>query len=490
MSTHVDKTQENRGQAPENVVTQKMNSGAATSLANGITDNRPGTAMQRKLQEMANNSVQAKQVARLQVKANNHTAQQQNPIQRKANNTGLPDNLKTGMEHLSGMSLDDVKVHYNSNKPAQLQAHAYAQGNQIHLGSGQEKHLPHESWHVVQQKRGRVKPTLQMKGKVNINDDANLEKEADVMGAKAAQNKLDLSSVVQGKLTREAHGSISALYPIQRAQIALSAEKGVTNPESATGQLTYNAYVSDMRRWINEIITELPIQMGVADAELTAEVAAANGANLDDAGWFTRVDSLELIAEKLKWLAALHNFVDASFLSGTYIYPTWAAADTTQDTKTMVISSEEKVGWPSGSLKLQVQGKGGLESKDGLLRGLTAGGSKGRSAFFLTGAAAGDHYTIFQNYIQSMGDKFSDGLSLLRSNEEILDLVFSLGPSTGRPHAKFLSSTGSAIYKYYGGANPGATPADRNGLDSLEAIGKRTALQNIAILRLHTKAKP
>jgi hypothetical protein len=89
------------------------------------------------------------------------------------------------MENLSGYSMDDVKVHRKSDKPAQLNAHAYAQGTNIHLGPGQEKHLPHELGHVVQQKQGRVKPTMQMKGKVNINDDAGLEKEADVMGAKA-----------------------------------------------------------------------------------------------------------------------------------------------------------------------------------------------------------------------------------------------------------------------------------------------------------------
>ena len=82
--------------------------------------------------------------------------------------------------------MDDVKVHRNSDKPAQLQAHAYAQGTDIHLGPGQEKHLPHEAWHVVQQKQGRVKPTKQLKSKVNVNDDAGLEKEADVMGARAA----------------------------------------------------------------------------------------------------------------------------------------------------------------------------------------------------------------------------------------------------------------------------------------------------------------
>jgi hypothetical protein len=106
----------------------------------------------------------------------------------KPNNTGLPTQLKSGVENLSGFSLDDVKVHYNSDKPAQLQAHAYAQGTDIHLASGQEKHLPHEAWHVVQQKQGRVQPTTQLKA-FNINDDAGLEKEADVMGAKAMQLK-------------------------------------------------------------------------------------------------------------------------------------------------------------------------------------------------------------------------------------------------------------------------------------------------------------
>ncbi|MDJ0662336.1 MAG: DUF4157 domain-containing protein [Crocosphaera sp.] len=79
------------------------------------------------------------------------------------NQTGLPDHLKAGVENLSGYSLDDVKVHYNSPKPAQLQALAYTQGTDIHVASGQEKHLPHEAWHVVQQKQGRVKPTMQMK---------------------------------------------------------------------------------------------------------------------------------------------------------------------------------------------------------------------------------------------------------------------------------------------------------------------------------------
>ncbi len=119
------------------------------------------------------------------------TAQSQATHQhsQRKNNTGLPNNLKEGVEALSGYSMDDVKVHYNSSRPAQLQAHAYAQGTDIHIAPGQEKHLPHETWHVVQQKQGRVQPTMQLKDAIPVNDDKSLEKEADVMGAKAFQFK-------------------------------------------------------------------------------------------------------------------------------------------------------------------------------------------------------------------------------------------------------------------------------------------------------------
>lgn len=124
---------------------------------------------------------------RVSVKRQNEgEARDLKPFQLKPNNTGLPDNLKSGVENLSGFSMDDVKVHYNSSQPAQLNALAYAQGTNIHIAPGQERHLPHEAWHVAQQKQGRVQATMQMKGTA-INDDAGLETEADVMGAKALQ---------------------------------------------------------------------------------------------------------------------------------------------------------------------------------------------------------------------------------------------------------------------------------------------------------------
>ncbi|HEX7817341.1 DUF4157 domain-containing protein [Dyella sp.] len=99
---------------------------------------------------------------------------------------GLPTQLRAGIESLSGMDMGDVVVHRNSAQPAQMNAHAYAQGNQIHLGPGQEKHLPHEAWHVVQQRQGRVKATRQLAA-VGVNDDPGLEREADRMGERAMQ---------------------------------------------------------------------------------------------------------------------------------------------------------------------------------------------------------------------------------------------------------------------------------------------------------------
>jgi hypothetical protein len=145
------------------------------------------------------------------------SAELQPPLQQapRANNTGLPNQLKSGIESLSGLSMDDVRVHYNSSQPAQLNALAYAQGSDIHLAPGQERHLPHEAWHVVQQAQGRVRPTTQMKDGVPVNDDVGLEREADVMGSKALEGR---QRVV------DAHHSISV--PIETAQ---SIDRDATN---------------------------------------------------------------------------------------------------------------------------------------------------------------------------------------------------------------------------------------------------------------------
>lgn len=98
--------------------------------------------------------------------------------------SALPAPLKAGIEQLSGSAMDDVRVHRDSPEPGKLGALAFAKGSDIHLGRGQERHLPHEAWHVVQQKQKRVRATTQLKG-APVNDDPELEREADAMGSLA-----------------------------------------------------------------------------------------------------------------------------------------------------------------------------------------------------------------------------------------------------------------------------------------------------------------
>ncbi|AQM69935.1 hypothetical protein Vca1114GL_03509 [Vibrio campbellii] len=99
----------------------------------------------------------------------------------KATIKPLPPKLRRGMERLTGINLSNVRVFYNSLKPGQVQAHAYAQGRNIYISSGQEQHLPHELGHVIQQAKGMVKPTVNING-VEINDDPWLEKHATELG--------------------------------------------------------------------------------------------------------------------------------------------------------------------------------------------------------------------------------------------------------------------------------------------------------------------
>lgn len=117
------------------------------------------------------------------------------PLQGKADpgaRGGLPAQLRAGIEALSGVDMSGVRVHANSDRPAQVNALAFAQGQDIHLAPGQEHHLPHEAWHVAQQAQGRVQPTVQMAGAA-INDDPTLEAEADTMGARALQQGQQIS---------------------------------------------------------------------------------------------------------------------------------------------------------------------------------------------------------------------------------------------------------------------------------------------------------
>ena len=199
MSEHVKANPHN--QQPVN---ETQAHGLESSSAEGLSmPSSEGGALQR----MANNSRMVRQLMAFQATANASRqvsqlkalqfAANNTPVQRQAaspNRTSLPAQLRAGIEELSGVSMEGVNVHMNSNMPAQMQAYAYAQGSDIHIAPGQEKHLPHEAWHVAQQRQGRVQPTTQISGSP-VNDSPSLESEADTMGTKAMQMKLSDSPV-------------------------------------------------------------------------------------------------------------------------------------------------------------------------------------------------------------------------------------------------------------------------------------------------------
>ena len=106
------------------------------------------------------------------------------------------------MENSFQTDFSNVNIHKNSKTASNLGALAFTQGNNVHFAPGQFKPntksgkqlIGHEFAHVVQQRQGKVQANKQI-GKFQINDNSGLEKEADIMEAKAAAGM-----IVQTKL--------------------------------------------------------------------------------------------------------------------------------------------------------------------------------------------------------------------------------------------------------------------------------------------------
>lgn len=185
-----------------------------------------------------------------------------------SNKNGLPRQLQSGLESMSGYDMSSVKVHYNSSEPAKMGALAFAQGSHIHLGQGQEKHLPHESWHVVQQMQGRVAATKQYKG-LHINDNPSLEHEADIMGDRASalgtssysvntslNNPIISNPVAQGKFGFELEIPIllSSQYQSKTGELSYGPPAATDYPRCASSPDGYHVHIDHSSR-LNEITT-------------------------------------------------------------------------------------------------------------------------------------------------------------------------------------------------------------------------------------------
>jgi Domain of unknown function (DUF4157) len=253
----------------------------------------------------------------LQMKAASALAQSRIEEPLLTNSTGLPDDLRYGVEALSGISLDAVNVHYNSSRPALLNALAYTQGRDIHVAPGQERHLPHEAWHAVQQAQGRVRPTMQMKGGAPVNDDKGLEHEADVMGATAMGSAMKRGRPQEDTLfQRMPSGSADPSYrpawqtapqavsaqtvrPIQR--MAVSAITDFKQAGGTCGLYSLGMAMSGVQ----------PSLIGKRDALLKRLLAAGNDVGTF-VGEFMDANNLAVVARMLGFTANIINFTDAN----------------------------------------------------------------------------------------------------------------------------------------------------------------------------------
>ncbi len=120
----------------------------------------------------------------------------------------LPTDIQPALAQKLGVDVSKVTINTNSSKPAKVGAFAYTQGDTIEVAPGQNKPsiIQHELGHVVQQAQGRVKPTGSV-GRVPLNDDPKLEREADIIGKTVKQksiiNNQDLSPYPQTSETSQ-----------------------------------------------------------------------------------------------------------------------------------------------------------------------------------------------------------------------------------------------------------------------------------------------
>ncbi len=107
--------------------------------------------------------------------------------------SGMPQDVQGQMEGYFKTDFSDVNIHENSSQASKMGALAYTQGNDVHFAQGKfdassqsgKQLLGHELSHVVQQRAGNVKPNTSVGG-MAVNNDAQLEAQADSQGAAAA----------------------------------------------------------------------------------------------------------------------------------------------------------------------------------------------------------------------------------------------------------------------------------------------------------------
>ncbi|MCH5208986.1 MAG: DUF4157 domain-containing protein, partial [Oscillospiraceae bacterium] len=181
--------------------------------------------------------------------------------------------MKAGFERSSGFSFDDVKVHYNSEKPAQLRAHAYTQGNNVYVAPGQEKHLPHELGHVVQQKSDMVEANSEIEG-LPLNDDEAMENDADEKAEEAEDSSDSEDKPLQAKfkeggvVQREKESASTYAYNVSAGPVTTAF--GILGMIGGIGSFLYTKHADRKHRYIEEIEKYADAACDACDEQIAA----------------------------------------------------------------------------------------------------------------------------------------------------------------------------------------------------------------------------
>ncbi|MCB0676692.1 MAG: DUF4157 domain-containing protein [Saprospiraceae bacterium] len=189
MKTPASSAKQTSSRANAVVVGQKKK--GARSGSPLFADQRSAAVVQGKLVRAIQRMSGPEEEELLQGKFAGTASAQGGVVQRQ--NDGMSTEVQAKMETAMNSDFSDVKIHANSQKAPQVGALAFTQGNQVHFAPGQFKPdtrsgqelLGHELAHVVQQRKGIVKPTTEAAG-LPVNDNPHFEREADRLGKKAA----------------------------------------------------------------------------------------------------------------------------------------------------------------------------------------------------------------------------------------------------------------------------------------------------------------
>ncbi|MCF6333999.1 MAG: DUF4157 domain-containing protein [Draconibacterium sp.] len=362
----------------------------------------------------------------------------------KKNKTGMPDNLKSSIENLSGVDMSDVNVHHNSSQPVQLDSLAYTQGTNIFIGPGQEKHLPHEAWHVVQQKQGRVNATSKMDDKY-INDDVSLENEATKMGKEAVSaNVLSAKTVTKKRVLHSKN--IQRMGIVQRAPIPSgaiildvnAATETVLQKLIATARATSRQYSTV--NWRNMFL-------GVINQQITGRrLGTISHAWRDndglDASWTVTMSFDQTGARRTPRASERRNVTNSAGGSSTNSLGS-SQSNTTGSSISATGGSNQSVGVEAGPVSAS---QGSSRSGTVGLNDSSTTGSSGASGGGMTSGASSASAEQINRFIANLRVNIDCTAEAAYSNWDIINPVKWGAHLAGRQHRNYTFNIGTLTY--------------------------------------------